>query len=225
MWPEKLVNKISLLAQYIESCLEIVDKLEQSLDKMTLEAMRKSAVDDINFAYQKIMFEVEKEERLTSIYSEVYISSGYLSNGTTYCLSPNTDRYIDQKDRDDFYLGEGILSLRVEVFKNLMSELRTSIQKGKLNEQIHFTANHLIYNKLHEASKKWIESTCMQPEKPILAGVFVDNPEGKIISYVCPYCKSHVPAPYFSKNRMLTCVSCGDQFPSDKTFSGPVSKY
>ena len=154
MRPENLVNNISLLGKYIERELKIVDKLEQTLDKITLEAMRKHAVDDIDIAYQKVMFEVEKEAWLTSPSSKVYISSGYLTDGTTYCLSPITYSYIEKKDREDFFLVDGTLSVRVEVFKSLMGELKASLQNGELDEQIHFTPNNLIYNKLHETSTK-----------------------------------------------------------------------
>ena len=92
MKPENLVNNISLLGKYIERELKIVDKLEQSLDKITLEAMRKHAVDDIDIAYQKVMFEVEKEAWLTSPSSKVYISSGYFQ---TYI---NAGNYICGND-------------------------------------------------------------------------------------------------------------------------------
>lgn len=212
MWPVNLVEKTSRLKEYIKNLISEVNEFEQSLDNITVTAMRKSAIDEVEYAYKKVFIEVEEKKRF-SYSSEIRIGTGYSDDRTTYFLNPLTISTLSIDTIDDFEIGEGIITVRVDIFNHIKKELITSIQKGDIDDQIHFTANHLIYNKIYEAT-----TTKTEPEIPLVAGVFIDEYTlmGKPVLYTCPHCKAPVIAPYSKIDRELVCVTCSKFFNSEK---------
>ena len=168
-------------------------------------------MNDIELAYQKIMLKAKKEEELdyNNLYT-IYICSSRPSNGTFYFLSTSslTKKYLEEKE--DFIHGDHFIDLKTEIFTRLIDELKTSIQKGELDDQIHLTENHIIYNKIY---KEFTQKP--EPITPLVAARAIS--EGELVQYICSHCHSKVQAYYHRTNQPLLCLYCMKYFNPQKT--------
>lgn len=213
MKPKKLSEKALELAAHAKSILEEVNRFEAELEKMNLEPLRKSALEEVELAIKNVISEAEEKHIMMLPSKEIIIYSSYRRSGdviSTYLSADNTYKDVNPKGGDLFLLGKNMIGVKFETFKELMKELEASIRGGELNEQIHLTGKHLIYNKIKDAF-------ILPRLIPVGFGYI---PEGELVKYVCPHCRVPVPAPYSSVNRILVCASCGSEFESGKTSLG-----
>jgi len=154
--PEKLSERATRIAQEAKTLEETIEKFGLGFEKTWRDALRQLAVEEVGQVLQKAMDEAEKksldiERRRLRPFGEVLICAeqSYLFNGTYY-LSAKIEKAgsaLNITSRK-----KGVIYLTVENFNDLVSELKTSILEGKLDEHVHLTAEHLIYDKMTKTS-------------------------------------------------------------------------
>lgn len=164
MQPERLSERASKIAEEAKSLLEIINKFGAGSERMVLDAIRRSAMNDMEQTFQKVMKEVEKEEEHIKLYTmlnsneEVWITARactygkheYIINAEKINRKTAFYKVAEMRAKIAFYI-------RVEIFKNLIKELNASILEGKLDENIHLPGEQIIYNKIYEASDSLIK--------------------------------------------------------------------
>ncbi|MFH0897196.1 MAG: hypothetical protein V1850_04000 [Candidatus Bathyarchaeota archaeon] len=160
MQPEKLSEKASRIAQEAKKLLEAINRFGPGSERMVHEAVRRSAINEVDQVFQKVVEEVNAEEANIKLLpelnrgKEVRVQASYSPFSQTYLFSaakinpePFHFTLLKGLEKDTIYSS-------IEVFKNLIQELKTSILEGKLDKNIYMTAEELIYRKICEANRE-----------------------------------------------------------------------
>jgi hypothetical protein len=150
--PEKLSEKASRIAQDANNILEIVDRFEPAFEKLWRNPIRLSVVLEIDKAKQLVMEQVEKENKVTAQYPTIYgndeiwiyaYNDGFFHNLSVTRMKKNYARgdaaQLTRKDR---------VLLPASTFDKAINSLKTKVLEGKLDDQLHLTARHLIFNEM-----------------------------------------------------------------------------
>lgn len=158
MQPEKLSEKASKIVQEAEMFEEALERFGPSFEKLCLQALRRSASKEVEQSLQKVMQEVTKKNKdivdFPLLYGgkEVWVCATSSRDHRTYLLSAEEMKkesalQIAAKLRRE----AGCIYLPVPAFQELVAEVQTLVNKGKLDEKIHLAAEHLIYDIMYSA--------------------------------------------------------------------------
>jgi len=160
--PENLSERASRIAQEAKMLQEAIDRFGPGFEKLVNRALRRSAVEEVQQAFQKVMQEVPKREleiellvlgRDKGVWVVARRGWSHLHDRHTYSLSAagmKREEITSSIAAGSFE--KGVIYITVENFNDLVSELKTSILEGKLDEHVHLTAEHLIYYKMTKSS-------------------------------------------------------------------------
>jgi len=150
--PEKLSERATRIAQEAKALQETIEKFGSGFENRWRNALRKLAVEEVEQVSQKVLDKVEEKylEIRTRLWPftkpsvSVCAEPSPLSNGT-YNFSAKVEEEGSALRITNRRKGE--IHLTVDNFNDLIADLKASILKGKLDEQIHLTAEQLIYSK------------------------------------------------------------------------------
>ena len=152
MQPEKVSEKASRIVQDAKNILEIVDRFEPAFEKLWRNPIRLSVVLEIDKAKQLVMEQVEEENRVTAAYptiygnDEIWICAYY--NGFFHDLwATRMTKHYARGEAAELTRKNRVF-LPASTFNKAISSLKTKVLEGKLDDQLHLTARHLIFNEM-----------------------------------------------------------------------------
>lgn len=154
MQSEKLSKKESEIVKEAKAFLEDINKFKPELEKKTIVAMRRYAVENVDQVFEKVMREVNEENKdiiqfpFLNVNNDVWVYAAHFKELKRYGVSATkmlreSAWYIAIDFRK-----KGVIYIPVEDFKITIRGLITLIQDGKHDEHIRLTAEQLIYNKM-----------------------------------------------------------------------------
>lgn len=158
MQPEQISERASRIREETESILKIIEEFEAEFNRKVINALRESAMKDIEQIIQKTMNEAEKEledkRRFATLHraDEVYIQAKKTETlGIIFEVFQNNR--IAAEHLTPGWRKSGIFCVPAEVFKKIIQNLITSIREGKLDEKIHSPTKQIIYDAVYEATE------------------------------------------------------------------------
>jgi len=155
--PEKPCERASRIAQEAKTILEIVGGFEPAFEELWRNPVRRSVIEEIEKASQKVLGEAEQENEDIRRYpildrdSEVWIYAAQTQDRTTYFLSPaKLKRESAQFVAAQLRL-KGAIYLPFATFNDVVGKLKTFILEGKIDDRLHLTVEHLIYDEMAKA--------------------------------------------------------------------------
>ncbi len=158
MQQERVSEKASKAAKEATTTLEAIDEFESRLKEGLRIALRQSAAKERDKAVQKLMHEVEKAERDIREFSLLYrgnvvwVYAAPTSMGHSYVLSATRMKTETAKAVADKMSQEGTIYLPLDKFDNVVHDLRAEILEGRQDQDIHLTAEQLIYDRMKKPS-------------------------------------------------------------------------
>ena len=154
MQPEKLSEKAKKIAQEAKNHFEAISKFGPEFKKSTIEAIRLSALKEVDQIYIKVLQEVAEEyidlQLFPRLYSdnEVWVYASPVGNRGLVLISISKMKRETANEVAATMRKNGAIYLPDEIFTKLIMELKASILEGKQDEHIHLKGEQLIYNKM-----------------------------------------------------------------------------
>jgi len=153
-----LSERASKIAKEARAALDITTDFKPSFEERWRNAIRIYVAEEVEQVSKEVVEEAQEKideiETLKALYNddeEVWICAIYNEPYNSYSLSALE---MSRKTGPRFaaeVLKEDTLCLPVDTFKDVIRKLRTSILAGELDEHLHLTAEHLIYNSMKES--------------------------------------------------------------------------
>lgn len=158
MQDEKLSERASEAAQKATAILKILEGFGSKFEERLHNVLRQSAVQEVEQVFRSVMQEVEEGKRkideslLLDRDKEVWVYAAPSEYRSEYILSTDQMQQAFAQQTAEAMQAKGRIYLQVEPFSKLVHDLGKQILAGKLDQHIHLTAKHLIYNKMREHS-------------------------------------------------------------------------
>jgi len=152
--PERLSERPARVAQEAKTFRQAIDRFGPGFEKLWWVAVRRSAAEDLEKVSQEVMQKVHEKQReidqspTLSLGKEVWVYGIHTADSDAYFLTANSIKEehawrIPAKMRD-----MNPIRLSVQAFNVLIHELKAQILEGKLDEQLHLTAEQLTYDRM-----------------------------------------------------------------------------
>lgn len=157
MQPDKLRENAAKSAEEAKKDLESITRVGPGFEKRWSDPLRRSVSEKVEQASQKVMEDVQNElqwiiePQNTDNPKEIWVYAAFFNERHLYFLS--AARMFKQTawiTAANMYSQRKIMHLPVNLFEILIDKLKTSILAGDLDEHLHLTAEHLIYDRMKE---------------------------------------------------------------------------
>jgi len=150
--PERLSEGVSKAALEAKALQDTFNAFGHGFEKGWRDVMRRSAIEELERTFQKVMKEVEKEDQdiaqFLALYGDKEVWVCAACHRGACSLSASKMKRESAPYVSAIMRGKGVIYLSVETLSNVIFELKTLILEGRLDESIHLTAERLIYDRM-----------------------------------------------------------------------------
>jgi hypothetical protein len=155
---KKLIERSFKIVKEAKARLEDINGFELKLEKISIILRRKTALENVDQVFEKVMRKVNKENEniiqfpSSNVNKDVWVCAAHSKELKYFLVAAKMWKKTAWLIASDFYKKD-IIHLPVEDFKKTVRKLITLIQDGKHDEHIHLTAEQLIYDKMLQRFK------------------------------------------------------------------------
>jgi len=149
MCPEKYSEKAFRLAEEAEDYLQGLDKIEHVIEKNVIDALRKSALEDVVNIHHKVIEDARKEKAESDIYGayeKLWVYVMVSEDGNRYRVITTSQPTSNMWETAAIYFNEKREpSLPLDDFKNLIENIKENIKSGNLDDLLREPMEKVIY--------------------------------------------------------------------------------